>query len=48
MIDSDKAMYLEMFEKNKSLVELIQARTNLNKLKSEVRLNIYNNIWQPY
>ena len=42
MIRSDKVMYLEMFEKSKRLVNLVQKRINLIKLRQEVHKNLYN------
>ena len=42
-INSENAMYLEMFEENSILADLVQRRGELQKEKSMVHKNIYNN-----
>ena len=42
MIKSDKTMFIEMFETNKKLVNLIQTRTDLIELRNKTHKNLYN------
>ena len=43
MMELEKAMFLPMFEANKQLVNLVTTRTMLNKMRSQIHKDIYNN-----
>ena len=43
MMKSNDVKYLQLFEANKKLVNLIETRTMLNKMRSQIHKDIYNN-----
>lgn len=43
MIENQNVMYLEMFEENKVLLDLIQVRGELKKQKDQLHKITYNN-----
>ena len=43
MMKSNDVKYLQLFETNKNLINLIENRTMLNKMRSQVHKDIYNN-----